>query len=321
MNSAELQDKIRNSIWMVKYSPKHLDNIILNEKTKEQIQRYVDNGIIPHLFLCSSPGQGKTTLAKILVDDVFKCDKLYINASKDNNVETVRNKIYNFAQTMPSKGTFKIVILDEADGFGSDQAQRILRVLMDECNDNTRFIICANNKERVMDAIQSRCVPVDMTPPKREIFKRIAGILKREGVQITNDHIPMLAEYVNRFYPDIRATISAIQTCIKDGQITNQSLDIGSTLIEKLVSLILSGGFLETRKFIIQNESSFNYDYSFLLDSLYKNIIERNDIQPHVIANWSIIINEHLSKMPQSIDKELNTSACIFYLMKNKENS
>lgn len=321
MDSAELQTKIQNSIWMVKYSPKHFDGIILNESSKGKLKKYIDDGIIPHLFLCSSPGQGKTTLAKVLVDDVFKCDKLYINASKDNNVETVRNKIYNFAQTLPRKGNFKIVILDEADGFGSDQAQRILRVLMDECNDNTRFIICANNKERVMDAIQSRCVPIDMTPPKREIFKRLVGILKKEGVEVTNDHIPVLAEYVNHFYPDIRATISAIQTSIKDGKITDESLKIGKDLIEKLVSIIISGEFLEARKFIIKNEPAFNYDYSFLLDNLYKNIIVRKDIPPCVIASWSITINEHLSKMSQCVDKELNTSACVFKLIQAKENS
>ena len=134
-----------NSDWTEKYRPQTIDDIVLSAEAKTLIEKYINEEIIDNLFLCSRPGQGKTSLAKLLAYNIFECDTLYVNASDENNVEVVRTKITGFARTRSSNGKFKIVILDEADGFANAQAQRILRALMEEVSENTRFIITANN--------------------------------------------------------------------------------------------------------------------------------------------------------------------------------
>ena len=170
--------------WTEKYRPSSLEDIVLPQEARHLIEKYVNEDIIDNIFLCSRPGQGKTSLAKLLAYNVFQADTLYVNASDENNVEVVRTKITGFSRTKSSNGKFKIVILDEADGFANIQAQRILRALMEEVSENTRFIITANNKNRIHDAIRSRCKFIDITPPKSDVIKRIVYILKSENVKI-----------------------------------------------------------------------------------------------------------------------------------------
>lgn len=305
------------SDWTEKYRPQTLDDIVLSAGARELIEKYVNENIIDNIFLCSRPGQGKTSLAKLLAYNVFGCDTLYVNASDENNVDVVRTKITGFSRTLSSNGKFKIVILDEADGFANVQAQRILRALMEEVSDNTRFIITANHKNRIHDAIRSRCKFIDITPPKVEVIKRIVYILKTENIKIdVEKELPKLKVLIERFYPDIRSIIKNIQSCVFDGVLKLKNFETDSIFIKNLLDKILARDYVEVRKYIINNESSFNSDYPSLISDFYHLIIDSDLIDDELKPNWTIIIADYLYKFEEIIDPEINAFACFYKLMK-----
>lgn len=304
--------------WTEKYRPQTLDEIALNDEARQLIQKYISEGIIDNIFLCSRPGQGKTSLAKLLAYNIFQADTLYINASDENNVEVVRTKITRFSHTLSSNGKFKIVILDEADGFANAQAQRILRALMEEVSDNTRFIITANHKNRIHDAIRSRCKFIDITPPKVEVFKRMISILKAENITIDVDtEMPKLQELVTRLYPDMRSIIKNLQSCVFDGVLKLKKFGSASIFIKKVLEFILDKNHSELREYIISNESAFNNDYASLLSDFYHLIIDSDLVDDEIKPNWTIIIADYLYKFEEIIDPEINAFACFFKLIKS----
>ncbi len=303
--------------WTEKYRPQTFEDIILNDDARTLIEKYISEDIIDNILLCSRPGQGKTSLAKLLAYNIFKCDTLYVNASDENNVEIVRTKITGFSRTLSSNGKFKIVILDEADGFANVQAQRILRALMEEVSDNTRFIITANHKNRIHDAIQSRCKFIDITPTKSGVVKRVIDILKKENIKINADvELPKLKALIERFYPDVRSIIKNLQSCVFDGVLKLKDFSIDSYFIKNVFEYVLSKDALKLREYVITNESAFNNDYPKLLSDFYHLIIDSDIIDDELKPNWVIILAEYLSKFENIIDPEINAFACFFKLIK-----
>lgn len=305
------------SDWTEKYRPKTIDDIILNNEARELIMKYISEDIIDNIFLCSRPGQGKTSLAKLLAYNIFQADTLYVNASDENNVEVVRTKITGFSRTKSSNGKFKIVILDEADGFANVQAQRILRALMEEVSDNTRFIITANHKNRIHDAIRSRCKFIDITPPKDGVIRRILHILGTEKIKINKEvELPKLKGLIERFYPDVRSIIKNLQSCVFDGVLKLKDYNTDSYFIKKILNLVLDKDYNELRNYIINNESSFNDDYANLISDFYHLIIDSDLIDDELKPNWTIIIADYLYKFENIIDPEINAFACFYKLIK-----
>lgn len=311
------QDKI-NALWVEKYRPTELDEIVLPDDTKATVQKYIGKGIIPNLFLCSAAGQGKTSLAKMLAKNIFKVDYLYVNASDENNVNTVRNKISEFARTASFDGRFKIVILDECDNFASKDAQLLLRALMEEVSENTRFILTANHGNRVEDAIKSRCVELDITPPKSGVGKRVVEVLKKEGVSVGKEQLPLLKGLINRFYPDVRSIIKHLQECVdENGTLEVREFETAASFIETVVNKILEETPMELRKFIITHELDFGANYHELLYNLYKTIITTDKLDAARKAKWTITIAEYCARFSTAIDAELNATACLFSLCEN----
>lgn len=303
-------------LWTMKYSPKSLDDFILNDDARSKIEAYVKDGIIENLFFCSRPGQGKTTLAKLLAHEVFGVDTLFINASDENNVETVRNKVTEFANTRSFDGRFKIIILDEADGFANKQSQMILRGLIDSASDNTRFIITANYKNRIIEALQSRLKHIDITPTRNGVIRRCGEILKAEKVKnINKEELNKLTELVDTYYPDVRSTILALKDCVKDGELHIENRKVDKEVLEKLLKLIMKKEPLELREYMINSEPVFFGDYPSLLDNFYHYIIDRDDIDEMTKANWVIIIADYISKFALVVDPEINAAACFFSLI------
>lgn len=311
MNTTELQQ----TIWLEKYRPKSLDDIALNANARKVLNKFVEAGEIPNLFLCSRPGQGKTSLAKLLAYNVFDCDTLYVNASDENNVDTMRNKVTDFAKTMSTNGKFKVVILDECDGFATAQSQKILRVLMEDVTATTRFIIVANVREKIIDAIQSRCYYIDITPEKNEIGRRLCSILQAENIEITTETLENLKQLISWCYPDVRSMIKHLQVACVDGKFVLPKSVIDGTFVSELFEKMYTTTPVEVRKFVIQSEDRFNSDYAKLLSDLYHLIIDTDKLQPDGKVKWTITISDYLSKMSNSIDSELTFSACIFSLL------
>ena len=195
--------EIKNTLWVEKYRPSNLDTYIGNEHLKSKVEVYLESGDLPHLLLYGRAGTGKTTLAKLLVNNI-ECDYLYINASDENSVEVVREKVKNFASTMGFKD-YKVIILDECD-YITPNAQAALRNLMETFSKHCRFILTCNFVERIIDPIQSRCQTFQVIPPnKNDVAKHLHNILTDEGVSYDREDLAIL---VNSAYPDISRGIN-----------------------------------------------------------------------------------------------------------------
>lgn len=295
-----------------RYFPNSFDGVVLSKETKNNLLKWKQQGEFPNILMCSRPGTGKTTLAKVIAKQ-FECDYLYINASDEGNVETIRNKVKDFAMTASFNGKMKLVILDEADGFANIQSQKILRALMEEVVDTCRFVITANYRHKIIEPIISRCVELDMNPPKLGIVQKCVQILKEQGVSYSMEQIRKLPQIVNSFYPDIRSVIKTLQNCVDENNnfsITNFNTD--QVFVSKLVDELLKNkNAISARQFVIENQAKFGCDYSRLLMQLYKYIIDKSNLNHQLKAKWVISVAQYLYRMTSSVDSQICMAACL----------
>jgi replication factor C small subunit len=283
-----------------KYRPQTLADYVGNETIKETIQQYLDNNDIPHLLLYGKAGTGKTTLAKLIVNTI-KCDHMIINASDENNVDTVRNKVKNFASSVGFAG-FKVVILDEFD-YMTPNAQAILRNLMETFSKHCRFILTCNYIEKIIDPIQSRCQSFAITPPtKKDVAVQVSKILDAE--KITYD-IKNVADIVSSYYPDIRRILNTCQLQSAKGELkVDKAIMVESDFKTKLVEALKGSDdkrnlYLKTRQMVLDNQMN---DYTEMYTYLYDKV---DEYAGGNTANVILAISESQYKDSLVVDKEI----------------
>ena len=236
-------------LWTEKYRPNDIDGYVFrDEEQKAQVKTWIDEGAIPHLLFSGAPGVGKTTLAKILIKqlEIDDFDVLEINASRENSIDTIRDKITGFVQTMPF-GEFKVVLLDEAD-YISPNGQAALRGVMETYHASARFILTCNYPNRVIPALHSRCQGFHIEKVDRtEFTARVATVLVAENVEID---IETLDTYVRSTYPDLRKCLNLCQMNSTNGRLANVKGDEGNTSDWRVdaINLFKAGKIVEARK-------------------------------------------------------------------------
>ncbi len=298
-----------NTLWVEKYRPNNLDTYIGNEHLKDKVSAYLESGDLPHLLLFGKAGTGKTTLAKILVNNI-ECDYLYINASDENNVETVRTKVKNFASTMGFKD-YKVIILDECD-YITPNAQAALRNLMETFSKHCRFILTCNFVERIIDPIQSRCQSFQIIPPsKKEVAKHTHDILLKENVMSDMNDLKVL---IDSGYPDIRRVINAAQRNVVKGKLKLDTTSIIQNdyklkLLKILKTQDKKNGFKEIRQLLLDNKIT---DFADLFRLLYDEV---DDWGKGHVAECILIIARYELSDGQVPDKEINAMAMLIELL------
>lgn len=295
-----------SKLWVEKYRPTTLQDLVLSKENREYFSLITQT--IPHLLFCSPPGQGKTTLAKIIVQQL-KCQFIYINASDENGIDNIRNKVITFAQTRSLDRGIKIIILDEADNLSGD-AQRVLRNVMEEYEATTRFILTANYFHRICEPLRSRCQIFDLSIDLPSYVARLIHILKQENITNIPTNFSLFAK---KCFPDFRRAINDLQKCSATGELKISASDAVVVSNYILDNILQKTDLFQLRKYIIDNEFLFNADYQHLLQNLFNTVFDSNckEVQKKLFLTH---IAEFMYRDNQVIDHEINFFHCLLHL-------
>ncbi len=308
-----INEQLKN-IWVEKYRPAKLADMVLSDSLRSFVQECQTKGEIPNMLLVGNAGTGKTTLAKVIVNEILDAQYLYINASEKNGIDEVRTSILSFAQTKSIDGKIKVIFLDEFDNF-TDAGQRALRNVMEEYAGNTRFILTGNYLHRIIQPIQSRCqVFTDFTPPIKEYAKRIVYILQNENITFDGEQVDRLKEVIRYNYPDLRRIINFVQRniidsklCIKD---TINNEEFAQEILEKIVN---KENLMSLRKIVIESEQTFGNDYPKLLKDIF-NAVYKSSIPEDKKRLALLQVSDSLYKSALVMDQEINFFSCLIAL-------
>lgn len=300
----------QHTLWIEKYRSETLEQYIGNEAVKDRIADCITKNDIPHFLFAGSAGTGKTTLAKLIVKNI-QCDYLYINASDENGIDIIRDKVKGFASTSTFK-PLKVVILDEAD-FLTQPAQAALRNLIEEYSITTRFVLTCNYIERLIEPLQSRCEIHLLKPPtKSAVAKHICtNILDVEDITY---EISDVAKIINELYPDVRSIIKVLQSNVKDSKLTITTLD--DNWCKQLIQILIKrdkNAWYQIRQLVADSQvddfqTAFRYMFEHLSEFSYGHD-----------AELSIILDDFIWRSSVVPDKEINFSAAIAKILETNK--
>ena len=305
-------------LWVEKYRPQTIDDVILPADLKGFFKEVVKSGELPNMLFTGTAGLGKTTVAKALCNEL-NLDWILINGSEEGNIDTLRGKIKQFASSVSLSGGYKVVILDEADYLNPQSTQPALRGFIEEFSNNCRFILTCNFKNRIIEPLHSRCGIYEFNTTKKdmavlcsEFMTRAKGILDGEGV--TYDEA-ILADIIMKHAPDWRRILNELQKCSVVGSVSRSSNDLaGSQLFPDLLQQLKAKDFKKMRAWVANN---MDIESAAIFRGLYDNM---NDcVKPQSIPQLVLILAEYQYKNAFVADHELNTVACMTEIMANVE--
>ena len=299
-----------HGIWNEKYRPTSLDTYIGNEHLKSKVSIFIETNDPPHLLFYGRAGTGKTTLSKIITKSI-DCEYLYINASDENSVDTVRDKVKGFASTLGFQ-SLKVIILDECD-YITPNAQAALRNLMETFSRHCRFILTCNYVERIIEPIQSRCQSFQIVPPsKKEVAIHLSDILTKENVKFEVDDI---ATIINGAYPDIRKVINTSQRQVVDGILRMDAREVILNDYKLQILEVLKSSkskketFSEIRQILADAKVS---DFADFFRLLYDEV---DSYGSGHIAEVILLIAKYEQSDSQVVDKEINAMAMLIEIL------
>ena len=301
-------------LWVEKYRPHTVADCILPDRLKKPFQEYVDRKEIPNLMLTGSAGVGKTTIAKAMCDEIG-INHLYINASENRGIDTLRTTIRGYASTVSLTGGLKVIILDEAD-YLTPEAQAALRGAIEEFSANCTFIFTCNFKSKLIDALHSRCSVIDFALKSDEKAKMASQLMKRMENILTQESVTydkaVLAKIIEKYFPDYRRTLNELQRYSSSG-----SLDAGIVAqlsdvrkISDLVKHLKEKNFGEMRKWCVTNS---DIEPARIYRKIYDGLYEY--MKPHSIPQAVVTIGKYQYQAAFVADQEINLVACLTELM------
>jgi len=317
MNSTEL--------WVDKYNPSNIDDMILDVAQKEYFKNIIKSGNLPNITLCGIQGSGKSSLAEVLCKEM-KAVRLFVPCGTNGNIDTVRTTITEFAQSKSIDNEIKVIILDEFDsasgalacgveddGKANNNTMKAMRSLIQEHQDDTRFILTCNYLNKIIGPIQSRCPPIRLKFSHKDVLIRIVDILKIENVSYTKESVTKFLEVViKKNFPDIRKIISILQSCCSSGELVVNGSEESTTTIEtfakEIIEKVKTTKPQEVRQHIIQNKHVFNEEYNKLATVIFN--ISMNTI---TVEKAKVLI-EYIYRIDHVIDPEIQFFGMILEL-------
>ena len=302
-------------LWVEKYRPKTISDIILPDNLKETFTKIVQSSEIPNMLFTGTAGLGKTTVAKAMCNQMG-LDWILINGSEEGNIDTLRGKIKQFASSVSLQGGFKVVILDEADYLNPQSTQPALRGFIEEFANNCRFILTCNFKNRIIEPLHSRCGVYEFNTTKKDMVNLCMSFMDRAKIILTDEGVEynekVLAELIMKFAPDWRRVLNELQRQAFNGKITGINNDINN--FSELFEHLKTKNFKSMRKWVTDN---MDVEASAIFRGIYDQMYDH--LKPQSIPQLVLILADYQYKQAFVADHELNVVACMTEIMANVE--
>lgn len=302
-------------IWVESFRPHTLDECILPERIKTRFRKMIESGTIQNYAAVGGPGSGKTSSARAMCEELG-IEYIMINMSNESGIDTVRNKIVNFASSMSFTSSYKVIILDEFDHANKNSAQPALRGIIEEFQQNCRFIITANFQNKIIEPLFSRCpiISFDFTQDERteiltQFIKRIQSILNENAIAYD---LKELITFCKSYFPDLRQILNTLQLNSANGELQFSSLGVTSTeKIDSLIAVLKKKEFWPVKEWVTNNAQG--NDGHLIRRAIYNNLKEH--IKGHSVADAVLLINQYDYREAHVVDKEINMVSFLLELM------